>query len=78
MADKKKSYVKGHYRSRPGGGRTWVAPHTRSSRGKQILAGGAVIFAALVGWAVFAKNDAQTPAGPPASSTPADTPEGPR
>ncbi|MEU4332844.1 hypothetical protein [Nonomuraea dietziae] len=62
MADKKKSHVKGHYRKRPGGGRTWVAPHTRTSRGKKALAGSVLLVAALVGWAVFAKSEGQAPA----------------
>jgi hypothetical protein len=65
MAAKRKSHVKGYYRKRPGGGRTWVAPHTRNVRAKQILAGGAVLVAALVGWAVFAKGEGQPPAQVP-------------
>lgn len=65
MAAKRKSYVKGHYRKRQGGGRTWVAPHTRNVRAKQLLAGGAVLVAALVGWAVFAKGEGQAPAQNP-------------
>jgi hypothetical protein len=71
MAAKKKSHVKGHYRARPGGGRTWVAPHTRNVRAKQILAGGAVLVAVLVGLAVFAKSEGRAPADapPPSPST---------
>jgi hypothetical protein len=61
MAAKKKSHVKGHYRKRPGGGRTWVAPHTRNVRAKQILAAGAVLVAVLVGLAVFAKSEGRAP-----------------
>lgn len=72
MSAKKKSHVKGFYRKRPGGGRTWVRPHTRSTRQK-LLAGGAIGVAVLVGLAMYAKNENQevnNPQPPPQSASP--------
>ncbi|MFE0068103.1 hypothetical protein ACFWYW_04725 [Nonomuraea sp. NPDC059023] len=75
MADRRQ-HVKGHYRRRPGGGRTWVRPHLRMGR----VAGASVgVFALLLGiWlAAGAMGSGAEPVPPsplPASEPPPPAP----
>lgn len=69
MGDDDVSYVKGHYRKRPGGGRTWVSPHTRRKRRRAVAVAvggaGGVTVVALAAAFVYGLTQGALP--PPAS-----------
>lgn len=60
---RKKQYVKGHYRKRPGGGRTWVSPHTRG--GKAAAGGGALVIGIIILLALASQGGEPVPPTPP-------------